>query len=196
MNIPIRENVSLICYLRRQLRTVPIIITQNRFFFSDRVVAEFFGFIWMQSYDTLLFGYPDVSLLECVTKNSFAGTFAAGIVCRDDANIPDIILDEWLEYRLQLLIGSKKMAEIALNCFKKNIPVAEISTLRSCSKQLIYHYRCRVEHKLNIGNHHNDIIQSLLVKGGTSPHPACQGCQWNVGQCPLNAYCVKVNIYD
>ncbi|EAP7257008.1 hypothetical protein EJ682_23095 [Salmonella enterica] len=183
MNIEPRAHVSLICYLRKRFEALPIIFTRKRFLFADRMVAEFYGFIWLLQYDALFSGYPNTCLTQWVTDNRFSGTSAGGGVARNQ--IPCKTLEDWLKFRLVHLTGSHSVTDIAMNWLIHGYSVSEISRAVSRSDKLIYHYRWRIMRSLNIRNYAMDFIPSLSFSGRGPPISAYRASQCQPTKCPL-----------
>ncbi|WP_370619540.1 hypothetical protein [Citrobacter meridianamericanus] len=78
LDISLRVNCGLMSTLRQNYPSLPVVIVQRRFLFSDRVAAEYFGHIWLKEYDALLAGYPAVLLQEHLSHPGLAGTECGG----------------------------------------------------------------------------------------------------------------------
>lgn len=171
LDIPARNYVSLLCYIRRQYPVLPIIITQPKVLFSDRVVAGWFGNIWLREYDSLMAGYPETLLESCVTDSRFSGINAAAACsagCGGEARDGQMLsyMERWLSGRLAGCTGSERCAWVVTEWLSRGVSPREVGARLQCSDKLVYHYRWRVIRVLGISGHPGDFIPSLSLKLG------------------------------
>ncbi|WP_370612383.1 hypothetical protein [Citrobacter meridianamericanus] len=120
IDIPARNCIYLLCAIRRQYPTLPIIIMRRRHLFSDYVTASWLGNIWLQDYDTMMAGDLDVIPTEGVAGDEFVHPEEPG-VCRGWCHgSPDgaqalFFLQDWLICRLRERLASRQGMKVILN---------------------------------------------------------------------------------
>ncbi|HCR3450451.1 TPA: hypothetical protein ON570_004088 [Citrobacter werkmanii] len=164
LDIPPRNNVNLILRIRQKTPSTYIFFTQHRFLFSDRVVAEFFGGIWLLEYDSIMTGKTGFLLSRPQTSPVFSGVYTSIRVtdgCRDD----EYILDElniFLRRRFSSVV-SPRVADIVLRWLVIGLPVVEVCRLTGLKAKTIYHYREMTMKRLRIRHYSRDFIASLII---------------------------------
>ena len=175
LDIQPRDNVFLLCAIRRNFPVLPIIITRHRHLFSDYIVASWFGNIWLREYHTLM-DAGEYMPTDCVSYSCFAGTensAACGRYCKgkNDNLLMIQSLQHWLGQRLQLRLCSRKGANIILNWLEKGGSPAEVGKRFNRTDKLFYHYRHLVKQELGLRK--TEFIPSISVKGGMAVPVEC-----------------------
>lgn len=173
LDISLRASSELLNTIRYFCPDLPVIIVQPRFLFSDRVVAEYFGLVWLKEYDAILAGYPAFGLAEHLTHEAFAGAECGGssqchVITTNKTEMSDLYTQLALRLRLRLydLFRSPRLCDVVMNWLVTGTTPTETGRLLSRSRKLIYHYRGRVMRALNIYNCSRDFIPSLTVETG------------------------------
>lgn len=171
LDIPARDYVGLLCYIRRLHPALPVIIVQPRILFSDRAVASWFGNIWLREYDSLMDGYPEVLINACVTDSRFAGAHSSAACaagCPGNATDAQVLgcMERWLCGRLTDRLGSERCARVVTDWLSRGISPQEAGDRLQRSDKLVYHYRWQVIRALDITGHPRDFIPSLSLKAG------------------------------
>lgn len=152
---------------RHYFPTVPVIITQSRFLFSDRVVAEYFGHIWLKEYDALLAGYPETDLPEHILSDALAGVECGRLHCLGEylrlSQLRDALTCQ-IRRRLFAVTRSQRLCEVVMDWLVKGNSPAEVSRSIARSTKLVYYYRSCVIRELNIRNQAMDFIPSLTME--------------------------------
>lgn len=171
MDISLRVNCGLLSIIRHYYPALPIVAVRSHFLFSDRVVAEYFGYIWLREYDALLAGYPAVLLQEHLSHPGLAGTECGGsssyhLVTRnvEDTEIVRREMTFLLRLRLYDLMKSPRLCEVVMDWLAGGVAPAEVGESLSRSSKVIYHYRWRVMRALNMNRGIRDFIPSVTVK--------------------------------
>lgn len=171
LDISLRDNCGLISIIRHYYSSLPIVVVQSHFLFSDRVVAEYFGHIWLKEYDALLAGYPTLSLQDHLSHSGFAGTSCGGSSGYHsdphNGNDPENLLREMttrLRLRLYDLMKSPRLCEVVMDWLAAGVAPAEVGRSLSRGSKVIYHYRGQVMRTLNIHRGIRDFIPSVTVK--------------------------------
>lgn len=172
LDISLRVNCGLVNQLRHYYPSLPVVVTQREFLFSDRIVAEFFGHIWLKEYDALLAAYPAMSLQEHLSHPGLAGAECGGggdyrLVSWGVDNTEEDVqrkLVFWLRRRLHDLLKSPRLCEVVIDWLAEGISPANVGASLSCSAKLVYHYRWQVVRALSINRGIRDFIPSVTVK--------------------------------
>lgn len=167
LDISPRVSCALLNKLRHYHPSLSVIITQPRFLFSDRVVAEYFGNIWLKEYDSLLAGYPAVLLPEHLIYDALAGIECGGTsFYRGYTELP--VLQESLTDRIRCRLfdisGSSRLCEVVMEWLVKGVTPLETGLSLARSSKVVYHYRWQAMRLLNIHNPAKDFIPSLTVE--------------------------------
>lgn len=173
MDIPARNYIRLLCYIRRQYPTLPLIITQSRILFSDQTVGRWFGNIWLQEYDNLMVGYPLINAYSCVTDQRLSGTNSSAVCsvkCEGNMNDTQLMkyMEHWLCECLSERTGSERCVRVVTRWLALGGPRGTEKQMH-CSYNLVYQYRWRIIHALGISGHPGDFVPSLSLKGGKVP---------------------------
>ncbi|MFP2396985.1 hypothetical protein ACLEW5_01185 [Citrobacter braakii] len=171
LDIPARDYVGLLCYIRRLHPALPVIIVQPRILFSDRAVASWFGNIWLREYDSLMAGYPEMLINACVTDSGFAGAHSSAACatgCPGNATDAQVLgcMEQWLCGCLTDRLGSERCARVVTGWLSRGMSPQEVGNWLQRSDKLVYHYRWQVIRALNITGHPRDFIPSLSLKVG------------------------------
>lgn len=168
LDIQPRSAPGIIMTLRRKYPLVSLIFTGDYFLYSDRIVAEYFGGIWLKQYDALMAGYPATGVMEHMTSSLFAGACPSVRIFSDTTTINDVLplLDLWLSQRLAGVVSSYRMREVALDWFVRGVSLREVACRLRRSEKVLYHYRCLMMQALGIRHYSRDFIPSLTVTAG------------------------------
>lgn len=172
LDIPLRVNCGLLSIIRYSYPSLPVMIVQPHFLFSDHVVAAYFGHIWLKEYDALMAVYPAMLLQEHLSHPGLAGAECGGgsdyrLVSWGVDNTEEDVhrkLALWLRLRLHDLLKSPRLCEVVIDWLAEGVSPAEIGTSLSRSAKVVYHYRGRVMRALNITRRARDFIPSVTVK--------------------------------
>lgn len=171
LDIPARDYIGLLCYIRRLYPTLAVIVIQSRILFSDRVVATWFGNIWLREYESLMAGYPDLLINACVTDSRFADancSAACASECPRGASDAQVLggVERWLCGRLTEKTGSARCAHVVTEWLSRGVSPQEAGERLQRSDKLVYNYRWQVIRALNITGHPRDFFPSLSLKVG------------------------------
>ena len=165
------QYVSLILTLRKLYPNTFLICTQRFFLYSDRIVSEYFGGIFLKEYDALMSGYPEVSIVDHISSQLFSGAYPP-LRHFDEDYVQDILfsLNKWLRKRLPGLISSSQALEINMKWLIRGISLRDTARHLRKSDKLVYHYRRLMMKALGINHYSRDYIQSLTVKAWPNSH--------------------------
>ncbi|MEG2398560.1 MAG: hypothetical protein RSA95_00390 [Citrobacter sp.] len=163
-----RDSVASIIFLRRQYPDVKLIFTRQYFLYSDRMVAEYFGGIWLKEYDALMAGYPDTGVMEHITSPLFSGPQPPVRILSDTVTIQVVLgsLEQWMRRRLAGVISSPRTREVSLDWLIRGVSLRETAQVLRRSEKVMYHYRWRMMQALGICHYSRDFIPSLTVAAG------------------------------
>lgn len=170
LDISPRNGVAFILKLRKTWPGVYIFFTQQRFLFSDQVVADYFGGIWLKEYDALMAGLPGSGFSHTLISPVFSGV-CTPIRRMNDRYREGKIMQElnlFLHHRLSSVISCRG-ADLVLRWLIRNIPLSEICRLTGLKEKTLYHYRELTMKRLGIKHFARDFIASLTVSNGTFP---------------------------
>ncbi|MBC6504704.1 helix-turn-helix domain-containing protein [Citrobacter freundii] len=179
LNISARENTRLLCAIRRYSPALPVIITGHHHLFSDHVVAGWFGNIWLQEYNSLLAGYPDITPDTCVSDTRFAGTACSGACghrCPGGRNTFSA-LQHWLGERFRQRVSSRRGAAIVLDWLAPGLSPQEAASELGRSVKVVYHYRWRIMRELGLRSPAFELIPSVTLKEGDEPAGSLRKCR-------------------
>lgn len=173
LDISPRESVGIILKIRKKWPGVYIFFTRQRFLFSDRVVADFFGGIWLKEYDALMAGLPGVGFSHNLISPLFSGGYAPARDSDEQQGEEKMMrdLDFFLHQRLSAIV-TRRGADIVLQWLIKNIPLAEICRLTGLKEKTVYHYRELTMKRLGIRHFSRDFIASLTISRGMHLFPS------------------------
>ena len=170
LDISLHDNCGVVNAIRLYHPYLPVIVTGNYFLFSDRVVAEYYGYIWLKLYDALLSGYPEFTLTDHLQAVCFAGTESGGspqigVIDRWEENASLLIIDlsAQLRRRFYHLAGSPRLCEVVFDWLIKGISSVQTGQCLERSSKVIYHYRRQAMRSLQIKYFNRDFIPSLTV---------------------------------
>ncbi|HII3146303.1 TPA: hypothetical protein ACY3HI_004754 [Citrobacter braakii] len=163
-----RDSVALIVFLRRQCPDVKLLFTRQYFLYSDRMVAEYFGGIWLKEYDALMAGYPDTGIMEHITSPLFSGPWSPVRILSDTVTIQVVLgsLEQWIRRRLPDVISSPRIREVSLDWLIRGVSLRETARVLRRSEKVMYHYRWQMMRGLGIRHYSRDFIPSLTVAAG------------------------------
>ncbi|EKJ6041753.1 hypothetical protein PJP40_004640 [Salmonella enterica] len=153
--------------LRMGFPEVPFIITQRRILFSDRVLAEYLGMIWLREYDAILAAYPEFLLTEVVSHEIFSGPEAGGTQILDETVItPELFCDavnKRLCSRLQGIFSGGPVTNAIIEGLINGVPVNKLGGNLSMSSETIYQYRKKIIKALQIQHYGREFARSLKI---------------------------------
>lgn len=168
LDIQPRSATGIILMLRKKYPLVSLIFTGDYFLYSDRMVAEYFGGIWLKQYDALMAGYPVTGVAEHITSSLFAGACPQIRLFSEATTINDVLplLKMWLSQRLIGVVSSYRMREVVLDWFVRGVSLRETACRLRRSEKVLYHYRSLMMQALGIHHYSRDFIPSLTVTAG------------------------------
>lgn len=168
LDMPPRDSVSLIISLRRKYPDVNLVFTRQFFLYSDRMVAEYFGGIWLKEYDALMAGYPDVGVMEHIASPLFAAAIPPVRELSDTVTIQVVLgsLEQWIRRRLSGVMSSPRIRSVVLDWLVQGVSLRETARVLSRSEKVMYHYRWLTMQALGIRHCNRDFIPSLTVTAG------------------------------
>ncbi|EFR2207004.1 hypothetical protein HZM62_004135 [Salmonella enterica] len=163
LNVSPRNYIWLLYNIRVTDSYVPIILTEEKFLFSDRVVSEFFGNIIPVELESFLDIPPGKSPLHYLASHEFSGPFFYCIEWAEYKTKNEVvyILQRKLEQRLRYVLNSDRTYEVTITSMRLGFDTKETARLFGLSNKSIYHYRYMVMKKLSIKNYAKEFIQSL-----------------------------------
>ncbi|MBJ8362580.1 hypothetical protein I6M76_08210 [Citrobacter cronae] len=185
MDISAHSHVHLLCAIRRQFPTLPLILTRKYHLFSDHVSATWFGNIWLRDYDSLMGEFPALAPTDCVTNIGLSGTESAGactLYCTGKSELSQILspMRLWLAHRLRARIASRKAVNIIFSWLEMGGSAREMGESISRSDKLIYHYRWQIMRELGIRNVALEFSPSLSLSAGPVPLDCSCDCLMRV----------------
>lgn len=169
LDISPRDSVSLIYMIRIHFPAVPVIFIQKYFLFSDRIISEYFGHIFLYEYDAVLCAYPDFTPLALFRQEMFSGTHCSGGVFLHNrySGMTDMSLrqhiNNYLRHRLAELVTSDRIRDVIMNWLVCGLSVAETGKCAQISDKVVYLYRRQVMSIMGIRNFSRDFIRSLKI---------------------------------
>lgn len=168
LDIVAHRNAYWLYTLRLRFPSVPIIVTQRRILFSDRVLAEYLGMIWLREYDSILAAWPVFSLIDVIGHKIFSGP-GAGVTQTKDKLVmsPEFFchtINKWLRKRLGELFIEYPSAIVVIDGLLKKIPVKTLGEKMSVSSQSIYLHRKKIMNKLHIQHYEREFFRSLQIQ--------------------------------
>ncbi|POT57848.1 hypothetical protein C3432_07855 [Citrobacter amalonaticus] len=163
-----RNSVSAILSLRKMYPEIAIVFVGNYFLYSDRMVAEYFGGIYLKEYDAILAGYPDISMNEHIISTLFSGAYPPIRNINKDISVESVLasLECWIKDRLTGVMPSPRVREIVLKWLVKGASPAEVARILGRSDKVMYHYRWLMIRALGIRKGGREFIASLSVAAG------------------------------
>ncbi|EJS8541055.1 hypothetical protein NWH84_004405 [Salmonella enterica] len=169
LDISPRDSVSLIYMIRIHFPAVPVIFIQKYFLFSDRIISEYFGHIFLYEYDAVLCAYPDFTPLALFRQEMFSGTHCSGGVFLHNrySGMTDMSLrqhiNNYLRHRLAELVTSDRIRDVIMNWLVCGLSVAETGKCAQISDKVVYLYRRQVMSIMGIRKFSRDFIRSLKI---------------------------------
>ena len=146
---------------------VPMIITQRRILFSDRVLAEYLGMIWLRKYDAMLAAWPEFRLTDVIDHEVFSGP-EAGVPQTNRGTImpPELFhhtVNKRLRNRLLTIFSGCPVTNVVLDGLIKGEPINKLGESMSLSKETVYQYRRKIIGALNIQHYGREFMRSLKI---------------------------------
>ncbi|HCL5358609.1 TPA: hypothetical protein N2G32_003587 [Salmonella enterica] len=169
LDISLRDSFYLIYMIRNHFPAVPVIFIQKYFLFSDRIISEYFGHIFLYEYDAVLCAYPDFTPLDLFRQDVFSGTHCSGGVFLHDryTGMTDMSLrqhlNDYLRHRLAGLVTSERIREVVMDWLVCGLSVAETGKCAQISDKVVYLYRRQVMNMIGIKNFSREFIRSLKI---------------------------------
>lgn len=163
-----RESIATVVSLRKLYSNIKIIFVGNYFLYSDRMVAEYFGGIYLKEYNAVLAGYPDIVIDDHLSSNLFSGAYPPIRTLDKEKSVDGIItsLERWIKDRLTGVMPSPRVREIVLRWLVKGAAPAEVARILGRSDKVMYHYRWLMIRALGIRRGRREFIASLSVAAG------------------------------
>ncbi|WNI88062.1 hypothetical protein [Citrobacter portucalensis] len=170
LDISPRKYVMLILKIRQTWPGVYIFFTRPAFLFSERVVADFFGGIWLKEYDAIMSGWPEFCFSHCLTSPTLSGAYAPVKMIHKQSVENEVIseLEIFLHERLSHII-SLRASDIVFRWLLSKLSLSEICQQSGLKEKTIYHYREETMRRLQIRHYSRDFSTSLTVSSGRVP---------------------------
>lgn len=175
-----RNAALLIFQLRQSNPELKIIMTQRRFLFSDTVVANMFGHIWLIEYATLLSGDAHIALsVNFSQEGELYRSHRLSVICQKSEiaakyfpDRKDVLTHDSMEAVMKTLkvelfnqlserLGSRSLAFMTLTYFVKHKSPLWACKALLCSQKTVYYYRKKVMKALGINSYTHEFIPSL-----------------------------------
>ncbi|HEY2453096.1 MAG TPA: hypothetical protein VGI71_10795 [Scandinavium sp.] len=163
MDLEPRNHSALLSRIRANFPWLPIILAQQRFLYSDKMVAEYLGFMFLVDYDVLMLLYPKMPPSALFIREEFAGPYYYSRKTKEFTNTVASI-NSWLNARIQGVVDSDRTREIALNWLAKGICPIDVGKKVKLSDKAVYNYRSNIMRALKIKKT-RDFISSLNISG-------------------------------
>lgn len=137
---PVEYSYELYC-IRSTFPEIPVIIIQRDFYVLDKIIAQFFGGMWLIEYDAALAVLPSKNLMDFVSDDLFA--YANMTLPLYKESLIDS-LKKWIDIRLAAFISSARDREVLYCMVFNRLSVKEIAEKLKVSNQIIYLCRKRV----------------------------------------------------
>lgn len=168
LDLPPRNSVALIYTLRKQCLDTVLVLTQECFLFSDRIVGEYFSGVILKNYDSFM--RAPLLLLDEVRNFSHAlkENRYAVYPYENSYGISDVLVSitQLIHARFTQLIDSPRAKKIVLEWLVRGFEPKAIAQILGCSSKVVYHYRLVAMKVLGIRNRNRDFIASLVVSPG------------------------------
>ncbi|MDX6840841.1 hypothetical protein EYY93_09910 [Hafnia paralvei] len=172
LDLPPRNSVALIFTLRKQCVNTILILTQETFLFSDRMVGEYFSGVRLKNYDDFMTASP--LLFDEVRTARHVLREENDVVCPypHALGISGVLMaiTQLMYIRFAQLVDSPRAQEVVLGWLVKGFEPIAISQILGCSRKVVYHYRLVAMKVLGIRNRTRDFIASLVVTAGPISH--------------------------
>lgn len=169
LDMPPRSAVLWLYNIRCRHPALPVIFTQRAFLFSDRIVAEYFGNLWLLEYDAALSAYPADTPLALINDNAFSGPYCAGLMRNQEvfSEVSERRLREFLNAllrsRLTGIIASSRIREVVMDWLVQGVSPLETSRQIQISDKVVYLYRRIAMDAVGIAHVGRDFISSLKI---------------------------------
>lgn len=137
---PVEYSYELYC-IRSTFPEMLVIIMQRDFYLLDKIIAQFFGGMWLIEYDAALAVLPSKNLIDFVSDDFFA--YANMTLPLYKESFTDS-LKKWIDIRLAEFISSARDREVLYCMVFNGLSVKEIAEKLKVSNQVIYLCRKRV----------------------------------------------------
>lgn len=139
LDIVPRLSANFINHIRLSHPDLPIVVVQNSFLYSDRIVAEYFGFTFLREYQALLDAFPHYTADVLFDSPEFAGPYYYSTQCKGGRSASEDI-NQWLKSRIQCVVSSQKALEITFNWLVHGISPKCVAREANLSDKVIYSY--------------------------------------------------------
>ncbi|EOC4156619.1 TPA: hypothetical protein ACTYN4_001878 [Enterobacter hormaechei] len=161
MDIAPRVSANFINHIRVRHPDLPIVVVQDSFLYSDRIVAEYFGFTILKEYQALLEAFPHRSVDILFNSVEFAGAYYYSAQCKGGCSASEDV-NQWLKIRIQQIVSSPKALDITFNWLVHGVSPRCVARQLNISDKVIYSYRNKIMNVLAITKT-RDFIPSLSV---------------------------------
>lgn len=176
LDMSIRKSLLFMDVIRCRYPLLPIVVTQRFFYFSDRMVADFFGGISLYNYDSLSIGSVNNILFKdqgATTSKHIVinGRYNPLNMERMDMSSPSIIdmLYNYLRYRLSTEYLTPRTTSIIMDGVAKGMSAKMLGRIFHRSSKVIYHYKYQAMQVLDISHCARDLVPSLSFELGYCP---------------------------
>lgn len=164
-----RQDWYMAYLIRHLYPTLPIIFTQDYFLFSDIVVSNYIGNLWLLEYDAAMYIYNDssnISLSSLFSLEVFSGPFSSGkLRCDFFINSQEymyIELEKWLRDRLEFVIPSVYACDVFMAWVDDQLSVKnKKKNIRG--KKITSYYKRMIINSLGITCSNKNLIPSLTL---------------------------------
>lgn len=163
-----REQSWFLYNLRLNYPTLPIIVMQERFYFSDRVLATFLGFICLREYDAALATNAYVSLININQHEAFAGYCLPGVMQKrifETLTVSALreLLNKFLNSRLAGLFSRQGSRMKIIEGLTQGLSAKDTGEYADVTYQVVYEHRQKIMKVLQIQNYTREFIISLTI---------------------------------
>lgn len=167
LDMDVHRHAYWLYRLRLRFPDIPLIILQRRILFSDRVVAEYLGMIWLKDYDSVLAAWPVFKLTDVIYHEIFCGV-GAGVIQAEkyhdmSPELFNIKINKWLFRRLMNIFHDYPSAIIIIDGILKGISIDAIGKRLSVSIQTVYAHRKMIMETLNVQHYEREFFRSLII---------------------------------
>lgn len=163
-----REEAWLLYNFRLNYPTLPIIVMQDKFYFSDRVLATFFGFVCLREYDAALAANSYISLVKINQHEAFSCYCLPGMMHRRvfdifTASALREFLNRLLHSRLAGLFSGRGARMKIIEGLTQGLSAKDTGEYADVTYQVVYEHRQKIMKTLQIENYTREFITSLTI---------------------------------
>ncbi|EBS4817094.1 hypothetical protein DEN29_18660 [Salmonella enterica subsp. enterica serovar Javiana] len=163
-----REQAWFLYNLRLNYPTLPLIVMQEKFYFSDRVLATFLGFVCLREYDAALAASSYVSLVKINQHEAFSGYCLPGMMQRRTFDIFTAsalrgLLNRLLNSRLAGLFSGRGSRMKIIEGLTQGLSAKDTGEYADVTYQVVYEHRQKIMKTLQIQNYTREFITSLTI---------------------------------